>query len=207
MESTMQSPNDVIIFVLGPPGSGKGTVCKTAAGILQSHSRHYCHLSVGDYLRELCNTETPSEATHFDRNRIRNHLRDNILLPADVLTPILKHRINSTPNEEGATTVWLIDGFPRSLETAPAFEKEIGKPVKVITLECSREVAARRFLSRGREKVDDDKRFSKRYDEYVENMKPIDEYYKDIMVVARADGDQRQCLDQFLEALPPVSRD
>ena len=37
-----------IVFVLGPPGTGKGTLCKKFT------SEHkYFHISVGDYLRVL----------------------------------------------------------------------------------------------------------------------------------------------------------
>ncbi|GAW14922.1 hypothetical protein ANO14919_043270 [Xylariales sp. No.14919] len=207
MVSSMQSCNDIIIFVLGPPGSGKGTVCKAAAGMLHPPGRRYLHLSVGDYLRELCRPTTSCEVDGLDRNRIRNHLRDNVLLPAEVLIPILKHKITSTPKEKDVTSVWLIDGFPRNIETTLAFEEEIGNPTKVITLKCSRDTALERFRNRRREKADNEERFMKRYDEYTKNMEAINKHYRTIMEEACADGNMEQCSIQFLAALPPASSD
>ncbi|KAI3338550.1 P-loop containing nucleoside triphosphate hydrolase protein [Ustulina deusta] len=202
----MQSRNDTVIFVLGPPGSGKGTLCKHVTEMLTLTHRCYRHLSVGDYLRELCDPKTPRDAQGFDHSMIRDYLREGKLLPADVLTPVLKHKIDSTPNENGST-VWLIDGFPRNMETALAFEEQIGQPVRVITLQCDRNTAQRRFLSRGREQTDDERRFNKRYDEYVENMGAIRNRYAGIMESISVDGDQGQCLHHFMGALPPTSSD
>ncbi|KAI1125701.1 P-loop containing nucleoside triphosphate hydrolase protein [Nemania abortiva] len=205
MDRTMPSDSQPIIFVLGSPGSGKGTLCKLATQRLGSSHHRYCHLSVGDYLRELSHPEMPSEEKGVEHQIIHDYLQDNKLLPADVLIPILKRKINSTPNEKGTLTTWLIDGFPRNMETALAFEeKVIGKPVKVITLECERAIAERRFLRRGREKIDDEKRFDKRHNEYVETMKAIREHYARIMVSAPVDGNLVESLIEFMEVLPPT---
>ncbi|KAF2966164.1 hypothetical protein GQX73_g7413 [Xylaria multiplex] len=200
----MQS-RDVIICVLGPPGSGKGTVCRSAAEMLHSPGRVYRHLSVGDYLRDICDPKTPCEVEGVDRDKIRGYLRDNKLLPSDVLIPLLKHKIDSAPKTD--TTVWLIDGFPRNMETTHVFEKEIGKPEMVIILDCDREVAERRYLMRGRETMDDKERFSKRYDGYTNNAEAIRKHYEDIAVFISANGSKDTCLSQFLVTLPPASSD
>lgn len=126
MESTAQSHSPTIVFVLGPPGAGKGTLCELAANMPCVADRRYRHLSVGDYLRELCKSEFPCIDQSFDCDKIRNHIRESKLLPADVLIPVLKHQIISIPNDETATTAWLIDGFPRNMETALAFEEKVG---------------------------------------------------------------------------------
>ncbi|KAI1750651.1 P-loop containing nucleoside triphosphate hydrolase protein [Xylaria castorea] len=181
MDCTAESHSHTIIFILGPPGSGKGTLCKLATDRLGTPNHHYFHLSVGDYLRELCNPAVTCEGKSFDHNEIYEHLRESKLLPADVLIPVLEHKINSIPKEKSATTTWLIDGFPRNMETALAFEEKVGTPMKIITLECKRDIAEGRFLRRGRESVDDEKRFDKRYSEYVKNMKAIREHYAGIM--------------------------
>ncbi|KAI0534285.1 P-loop containing nucleoside triphosphate hydrolase protein [Xylaria digitata] len=207
MQRIPQPHKDTIIFVLGPPASGKGTVCRSAVGMLRSPGRVYRHLSVGDYLRDLCDPETPCEVEGLDRDKVRGYLRDNKLLPADVLIPLLKHKINFAPKMDGFTTVWLIDGFPRNMETTHVFEKEIGKPETVIILDCEREIAERRYLTRGREAMDDKQRFSKRYDEYTNNAGAIGKHYEDIAASVCANGNQGICLSQFLVALPPASSD
>ncbi|KAI0508319.1 P-loop containing nucleoside triphosphate hydrolase protein [Xylaria bambusicola] len=208
MDSTMNPGNNKIVFVLGPPGSGKGTVCKEAVKSLKRPPHH--HLSVGDYLRELCDPTTIQAGNDIDHNKIRDYLRDNKLLPADVLIPILKDKINSTPNVDVTETTWLIDGFPRNMKTARAFEKTIGMPLKVIVLECSRDVAKHRYLSRAREQMDDEERFDKRYDGYIKNMEAIQKHYKSKgvnMESIPANGDKVKCLGEFMAALPGVSED
>ncbi len=59
--------------------------------------------------------------------------------------------------------------------------RKIGKPAGVIVLKCTRDTAQRRFLRRGREKSDDEKRFEKSYGEYVENMKAVCEHYRSVI--------------------------
>ncbi|KAJ2996950.1 hypothetical protein NUW58_g803 [Xylaria curta] len=198
MESNKNPRNITVIFVLGPPGSGKGTLCKLATYKVPSI---YCHLSVGDYLREISNPKTYSEASSFDHKQIRSYLHAGKLLPAEILIPALKHKIDSTSNGRDAPTTWLIDGFPRNMENVLAFEEKIGKPVKVITLECGRDVAEERFVSRGREETDDAKRFDKRYNEYVENMKAILQYYGGIVEFIHADGNREGCQEEFMAML------
>ncbi|KAI8944307.1 P-loop containing nucleoside triphosphate hydrolase protein [Xylaria longipes] len=205
MDRTTESHSHTIIFILGPPGSGKGTLCKLATSKLETPSHRYLHLSVGDYLREVCDPAAPREVMSFDYTKIRDHLRESKLLPADVLIPLLQHKIDSVTNEKSATTTWLIDGFPRNMETALAFEQNVGKPAKVITLECKSDTAKGRFLKRGREKVDDENRFDKRYGEYVTNMKRIREHYAGIMDAVHVDGDQAECLDEFMATLQRAS--
>ncbi|KAI0809707.1 P-loop containing nucleoside triphosphate hydrolase protein [Xylaria sp. FL0064] len=203
----MESSKDTIIFVLGPPGSGKGTNCKRVTEILKPARCSYRHLSVGDYLRKLCNPDTPCDATNLDRDMIRDFLSDNKLLPADVVIPLLKHKMDSTPTEKGYTTIWLIDGFPRNMETALAFEEKIGKPAKVIALGCRREKAQDRYLNRRRETMDDKERFHKRYYEHLGTMAAIYKHYEKILESVCVDGDEEESLSQFMAALPPASED
>ncbi|KAI0888084.1 P-loop containing nucleoside triphosphate hydrolase protein [Annulohypoxylon maeteangense] len=202
METPTQSLNCKIVFVLGPPGSGKGTLCNLTCNNLNMAGKIYHHLSVGDYLRELCEIGMPCEDENFDFDRIRIHLRDSRLLPANVLIPVLKYKMRTTPNGNGAATTWLIDGFPRNMETALAFEKEIGGPAKVVVLECTHHTARHRFLTRSREKSDDEKKFERRYDEYVENMKEILKHYEGKIETICVDGPYVGYSHQFLCALP-----
>lgn len=202
MENTTQSRYCPIVFVLGLPGSGKGTLCKLVADQSDISGHRYCHISTGDYLRELCKSEVSDDTLSFDLNRIRKHLRESKLLPSHVLVPVLEHKISSIPKESNATTTWLIDGFPRNMETALVFEEKIGKPVKVIVLECARDVAQHRFLSRGRERSDDEKLFTRRYEEYVENMKAIREHYGSALESICVDGTREESLAEFIRVLP-----
>ncbi|KAI1431543.1 P-loop containing nucleoside triphosphate hydrolase protein [Xylaria sp. CBS 124048] len=170
------------VFVLGPPGSGKSSICKTVVKLTHHPLYRFLHLSVGDYLRELSDPSKtePSGPEDINCDKIREYLKENKLLPAEDLIPALKHRIESTPNWNSEKAFWLIDGFPRDMESLRSFEENVGKPCRVLVLQCSRNVARDRFLGRAREEADDEKRFDKRFDEYLENMKEIRKHYNSI---------------------------
>ncbi|KAI1358015.1 P-loop containing nucleoside triphosphate hydrolase protein [Xylaria arbuscula] len=205
MASTVQSGDNRIILVLGPPGSGKGTVCKKAVELLKRPPHH--HLSVGDFLREICEHKTVYDENDIDHGKIRDFLRDNKLLPADVLIPILKREIDHFLC--GWVDTWLIDGFPRNMEQLLAFEETIGKPLKVIVLECSSDTAKRRYLSRAREQTNDEERFNKRYGDYIKNIEDIRKHYEStgVMESVPGDGGKEKCLEEFMAALLVASRD
>ncbi|KAI1632895.1 P-loop containing nucleoside triphosphate hydrolase protein [Biscogniauxia mediterranea] len=193
-----------IVFVLGPPGSGKGTLCKLATNRLEASGHRYQHLSVGDYLRELSASELPCDAGSFDCHMISESIRNNKLLPSQALIPLLDHKLSSTTDHNRTPAVWLIDGFPRNMETTLVFEEKIGKPEKVIVLECTHDSAQRRYLGRAREKIDDVNRFEKRYSEYVENMKAIREHYKGVIETVCVDGSREESFAKFLTVLSPT---
>ncbi|CAJ2511962.1 Uu.00g075870.m01.CDS01 [Anthostomella pinea] len=191
-----------------PPGSGKGTLCKRITETPDLSSHGFRHLSVGDCLRELAGLEALCEAQSFDHERILESVTKNKLLPSEVLIPVLEHKIASTtPSGDSGATAWLIDGFPRSLETALTFEEKIGRPVRIVTLECARENARSRFLNRGREKADDRERFDRRFDEYVVNMEAIREHYGGITDAISVDGTREECFEEFVHLLTAKPKD
>ncbi|KAI0205650.1 P-loop containing nucleoside triphosphate hydrolase protein [Astrocystis sublimbata] len=212
MDSSTDPFPHTIIFVLGPPRSGKGTLCKLAINSLQNSSHRWLHLSVGDFLRKLCDPaalEALGGEEIIDLAKIREHMRENKLLPADVLIPLLKRKISSLDacDQSANNTLWLIDGFPRNMETALVFEHEIAKPIKVITLDCKRAIAENRFIGRRREDTDDKNRFEWRYEEYVQNMKAIREHYDGILETVQVGGSREEGLDGFLAILRQLGDD
>lgn len=161
----MSSAEVSIIFVIGSPGSGKGTLCKKLADEFG-----FSHLSVGDLLRSLTplNTET----------KVIDSVRRGELVPVVSLAPFLKDRIEKE-KQKGQKTM-LVDGFPRRLDQAAAIEAIIGKPILVLLFDCPESSAQARFLTRklaGRE-ADDDQTFRKRYNEFNQLNPQIVEHYK-----------------------------
>lgn len=190
----MSKPEANVIFVLGPPGCGKGTVCKRAA----TEHVGYLHLSVADYLRELALPRALPEIEWLDWQRVREHLRGNKAIPSKILIKILQHKIGRMLEGTITPRCILVDGFPRNQETALAFgEKvwysslkntnsqeirialtphlsQICNPRHVIVLHCEREIAKQRYLSRPfRMRYEDEERFEQLSNEYEENMKLV----------------------------------
>ncbi|KAI1409328.1 P-loop containing nucleoside triphosphate hydrolase protein [Hypoxylon sp. FL1857] len=205
MENNFKSRSLVIVCVLGPPGAGKGTLCKSAMADFARSPTGYqlYHLSVGDHLRHLCKSEPPDALKTLDIGKIRSSLAENKLLPADMLNQVLQHWLTSNLDAANPSpAVLLIDGFPRNMEQALAFEDMIAKPAKVIVLECPHDTAQDRYLARVREKADDKKRFEKRHGEYVETMKAISKHYEGITETIYAGGTPDDSYAKFVEALP-----
>ncbi|KAM6921895.1 adenylate kinase 4, mitochondrial [Xenentodon cancila] len=90
--------------IMGPPGSGKGTISKRIA---QSFGLQY--LSSGHYLRQglAASTETGVLAkTYIDRG---------MLVPDHVMTGLMLSKLEQLSGHS-----WLLDGFPRTLAQAQA---------------------------------------------------------------------------------------
>ncbi|KAI1326849.1 P-loop containing nucleoside triphosphate hydrolase protein [Xylariaceae sp. FL0255] len=192
----------VIIFIIGPPGTGKSTMCKLAISELGKLNTISCHhLSVGDYLREICKKKPSCDEEAVDIKFIERHLNTNQVLPPDILIPLLVEKLESDNEQSKLKNVWLIDGFPRSMETALAFEEKIGDPHGVIEVQCSAEMAKERFVKRGREISDDEGRWKTRAQEHLKAIKQIRDHYDSRMEYIDANGPEEEILEPFMKAL------
>lgn len=89
-----------VVFVLGGPGSGKGTNC---AKIVELYG--YVHLSAGDLLREERNSG--SELAEM----INTYIAEGKIVPAEVTVRLLHAAM-----EKSGKTKFLVDGFPRDMD-------------------------------------------------------------------------------------------
>ncbi len=125
------------ILIMGPAGAGKGTMSDL---ILKEYD--IPHISTGDMLRENVrnNTELGKEA--------KSYMDAGKLVPDDVINAMVEKRLQEPDCQKG----YLLDGFPRTLVQAEAFEKieeNIGKPVEsVIALEVGFDTLVDRITGR-----------------------------------------------------------
>ncbi|KAJ3000864.1 hypothetical protein HDV02_002327 [Globomyces sp. JEL0801] len=155
-----------ITFVLGGPGSGKGTQCERLAAEF-----NLVHLSTGDLLREQVSQQTPLglEAEIL--------MKEGKMVPHGLLLEILRDKIEKNFRANG----FLIDGFPRNMEQAHEFERMIGPCRSVLAYQCSFETLERRLLERGKTsgRADDNlDTIKKRFKTFQEQSKPVIDYYK-----------------------------
>ena len=111
-----------IIFILGPPGAGKGTLCKR---LIQEFE--FCHISVGDHLRALCDPLRDHESAAFgglSRETIQTNLKDRKLLDSEPLVAIIHNKLEQ--EQKTGQTIIILDGFPRSDGCAKRFEEAVG---------------------------------------------------------------------------------
>jgi adenylate kinase len=124
-------------IVLGPPGSGKGSVAKL---ICQAYN--IPHISTGDMFREAIasNTNIGKIAASF--------IHEGHFVPDDVTIEIVKQRILQPDCAHG----FLFDGFPRTLPQAEALDqllKTLQRPLTiVIDLACDEPELIRRIAGR-----------------------------------------------------------
>ncbi|XP_049872155.1 adenylate kinase isoenzyme 1-like [Pectinophora gossypiella] len=123
-----------IVWVLGGPGSGKGTQCDK---IVAKYG--FTHLSSGDLLR--AEIKTGSERA----NNLNSVMQGGGLVPNEVVLDLLKEAID---NEAGKSNGFLIDGYPREENQGRAFEECIGPVTTLIYFEVSAETMTQRLLSR-----------------------------------------------------------
>lgn len=129
-----------ITFVLGGPGSGKGTQCEK---IVETFG--FKHLSAGDLLRR----EIASNSEYG--SMILDTIREGRIVPSDVTIKLIQKEMESSDNHK-----FLIDGFPRSEENRIAFERIMGaEPNIVLFFDCPEEVMVKRVLNRNQGRVDD----------------------------------------------------
>mmetsp|Transcript_115183 Transcript_115183/g.325456 ORF Transcript_115183/g.325456 Transcript_115183/m.325456 type:complete len:363 (+) Transcript_115183:68-1156(+) len=132
----------MVIFVLGGPGSGKGTQCARI-----SEQFGYKHLSAGDLLREECQRPNSEYG-----DLIRSHMSEGKLVPADISVKLLRRAMESIGWKKGK---FLIDGFPRSKDNLEGWvrvmnDAEYPPTVKFcLFFDCSEASMEQRLLKRG----------------------------------------------------------
>lgn len=96
--SKVSNVKQKVIFVLGGPGSGKGTQCSKL-----SSEFGFVHLSAGELLR----SERKSGSNIGQE--IENYLKEGRIVPVEMSLGLIKRELESRKDGE----VFLIDGFPR----------------------------------------------------------------------------------------------
>jgi UMP-CMP kinase family protein len=168
-ESQKSSECRRVIFVLGGPGSGKGTQCSK----LVTAFKNVVHFSAGDLLRE----ETKSESE--TGKMIAQMIREGAIVPGHITIELLRKAIYNHPNSKTAT--FLIDGFPREMKQALDFEREVSPCQFVLFFDCPMEELEKRLLNRGLTsgRSDDNiESIRKRFITFEKQSMPVIEYFK-----------------------------
>ncbi|XP_043259554.1 UMP-CMP kinase [Colletes gigas] len=171
-----------VLFILGGPGAGKGTLCYHIA-----KKYGYVHLSAGDLLREQ-RTKPDSEYGEL----IENHIRAGSIVPVAITCTLLERGMQSSDSPHKR---YLIDGFPRNQDNVDGWYKAMSDKciVKgVLFCECNEEVCTERCLKRGAGgsgRTDDNKEvLVKRHETYIKNTLPIIDHFEKQNMVYRLNG-------------------
>jgi len=165
------SPDKVtIIFVLGGPGSGKGTQC---ANLVRDFG--FKHLSAGDLLRE----EQDRPGSEFGE-KIKSDIKEGKIVPMEITVQLLKNAINTTIEKDN-NRQFLIDGFPRKMDQALKFEETVCPSKFTLFFDCPESVMQERLLNRGKtsgRSDDNAESITKRFKTFVETSMPVVEHFE-----------------------------
>lgn len=165
-------PKPNVVFVLGGPGAGKGTMCELAESQLG-----WTHLSTGDLLRAAREAGGPTAAT------IDEIISAGKLVPNEITVTLLSNAMEKVTRTTGKNN-FLLDGFPRSLDNLEGWYEIFGRESelpKMLYFECPYAVLEKRILGRAKYtgRIDDNAQSLKlRFDTFKAETLPTIEYLK-----------------------------
>ena len=155
------------IVLIGPPGAGKGT-----QSALMAEKFQIPHLSTGDILRAAC-----ADKSKVGRQADR-YMEQGRLVPDALVEEIVFEELKRPACENG----YILDGFPRTVPQAKAFDEWLGKRGNSLSLvlefRVTEEVLLERLADRGR--ADDAREIvHQRLQQYNDLTRPLIKYYQD----------------------------
>ncbi|NGP87136.1 adenylate kinase [Fodinibius halophilus] len=166
------------IIIFGPPGAGKGTQAQ-----LISKEYGIPHLSTGEIFRSAIKNETPLG------KEVKSILDAGELVPDEKVVELVEEELKDDKYDDG----YILDGFPRTVPQAEAFDEILEKKDKqldaFLQLEVPEEELVDRILSRGEGRSDDTpEKVKNRLEVYQNETQPVLNYYQKQDVVIGIDG-------------------
>ncbi|KAJ8260659.1 hypothetical protein COCON_G00163820 [Conger conger] len=170
--------NAKIIFVVGGPGSGKGTQCEKVVA-----KYGYTHLSSGDLLRA-------EVASGSERGKnLSAIMQRGELVPLDTVLDMIKEAMIAKAD---VSKGYLIDGYPREVKQGEEFEKKIGPPSLLLYIDAKSETMVKRLMKRGETSGradDNEETIKKRLDLYYKATEPVIAFYEGRGIVRKIDSE------------------
>jgi adenylate kinase len=189
----------VNILLLGPQGSGKGTQAKRIAA-----EYGIPHIATGDMLRAAMAAGTPLGL------KVKPIYDAGQLVPDGIMIELIRERLDEPDAADG----FVLDGFPRTMPQAEAFEamlREIARELSVVfALQVSDEICVARLLKRAEDegRVDDTpEAIRTRLDLYHRETEPLIEHYRTqgILVTIHGDGTPNEVFAEIQATLEQVA--
>ncbi|XP_038526302.1 adenylate kinase isoenzyme 5 isoform X1 [Canis lupus familiaris] len=183
-----------IIFMIGGPGSGKGTQCEK---LVKKYG--FTHLSTGELLRNELSSES-------ERSKLIRDIMDRgDPVPSGIILELLKEAMGASLSD---TKGFLIDGYPQEVKQGEEFGRRIGDPHLVICMDCSADTMTNRLLQRsqGSPSVEDTTTIAKRLETYYRASIPVIAYYetKTQLHKVNAEGTPEEVFLQLCTAIDSI---
>nr|XP_055196964.1 adenylate kinase isoenzyme 5 isoform X2 [Nyctereutes procyonoides] len=184
-----------IIFMIGGPGSGKGTQCEK---LVEKYG--FTHLSTGELLRNELSSES-------ERSKLIRDIMDRgDPVPSGIILELLKEAMGASLSD---TKGFLIDGYPQEVKQGEEFGRRVGDPHLVICMDCSADTMTNRLLQRsqGSPSVEDNTTtIAKRLETYYRASIPVIAYYetKTQLHKVNAEGTPEEVFLQLCTAIDSI---
>ena len=180
-----------VLYVLGGPGSGKGTQCEQFIKAFK-----FKHLSAGELLREEIKRGTPLG------EEINGYVTQGLLVPGETAVNLLKSAMRERGWEKH---VFIIDGYPRNFDNIECWQAIMKDDVDVVGalyLSCTEETMQARIMKRGLtsgRSDDNAEAFKTRIKVYLTETQPVIDHFGKIgkLFEVSANGSVEEC---FVEA-------
>ncbi|KAI6232162.1 Adenylate kinase isoenzyme 1 [Aphelenchoides besseyi] len=175
----LKEANVPVFFIVGGPGSGKGTQCEK---IVAKYG--LTHLSSGDLLREEVKSGSPRGG------QLTKMMQAGELVPLEIVLDLVKEAILKAV--KNGSRGFLIDGYPREVKQGDQFEEEIQPCKLVIFFDVSEETLVNRCLQRGLTsgRVDDNvNTIKKRLQTFNTATQPVVDHYIQKQKLVRIKGE------------------
>jgi adenylate kinase len=164
-------PQTFVFF--GIIGSGKGTQVEFLVDILKKRDGGECvQTSTGNEYRKII------ESGSYTGTLVKDSITRGELQPDFLTNAIFTNILTSSLTSEKHL---IADGYPRTIVQSQTFEAMMKffkrEDIKIIYIEVGKEEAMRRNLLRGRHD-DTNEGIAKRFDEYINNVIPAMNYFK-----------------------------
>ncbi len=160
----------MIVIFFGPPGAGKGTQAE-----LFSKEFNIPHLSTGDILRKKILEDNPLS------NKLKEIINSGNYVSDDLLNNIIENRLRHSDCKNG----FVLDGYPRTISQKDFLSDFLDKNKLsvnfIFDLSINESEVVKRIRNRSNieERKDDDEKVIKiRISKYIEETRPLLDFYK-----------------------------
>ncbi|XP_068457744.1 adenylate kinase isoenzyme 5-like [Clinocottus analis] len=175
-----QKPRPLIIFIIGGPGSGKGSQAARLA-----HCFSFRVISLDELLRrQLLSHASPNRKWEV----ISQMMGHGELGPQDKTISELRCQLIGQNEARG----FIVDGFPQDVHQALSFQEQIGSPDLVMQLLCSNETLRCRLQQRATQLGllgDNNHALRRRLDKFQRDMVSISRYYRQLHLLTQVNAD------------------
>ncbi|KAL4966383.1 P-loop containing nucleoside triphosphate hydrolase protein [Aspergillus stella-maris] len=187
----MPQPTDwrqkaTIIYILGPPGTGKAT----QSTLLSTRHTSVAHIPLHALLETSFANQSQNRSESKYHANIEKSVREGKTSSKAFCVDLLRYALVQGVYKEGKK-VFIIEGFPLMLDEAELFEAKICKPALVLNLTCPESDSVPRLVSRGVKegmRYDSTASILDRLKKFERDMKPVVEFYRERGIVRDIDA-------------------